>query len=145
MMRFFDGGSYNKEGCNSYKQIKEAIVAWSDITLPPPNGSTSPRGEAYASVKKGGVILAGDLRNNKEHTKQCHDRWIEKRNRKQEDPSYLDEWYDEQCGGCIYFIPLMGDLADDYGACSNPQSEFDGIIRFEHDGCGKHEQAEEWT
>lgn len=89
--------------------------------------------------------MAKNLRNDKEHANLCHDRWMERRNRKQEDPNYKNDWYSEQCGGCIYFIPLMGELSDDYGACSNPQSDFDGVIRFEHDGCEQYTQAEEWS
>ncbi|MER7741941.1 hypothetical protein ABTX34_27115 [Streptomyces sp. NPDC096538] len=30
---------------------------------------------------------------------------------------------------------MSGQLGQDYGACSNPVSPFDGRVRFEHDGC----------
>ena len=88
--------------------------------------------------------MAKNLRDDKEHANQCHTRWMRRRNRKQEELDYAENWYSEQCGGCIYFIPLMGILSDDYGVCSNPESDFDGIVRFEHDGCGQYAQAEDW-
>ncbi|MEI6218931.1 MAG: DUF3027 domain-containing protein [bacterium] len=69
------------------------------------------------------------------HFADCHRRWLTQRNRKQEAPSYKDEWYGQQCGACVFFIPLSGVFAEDYGACSNQTSKFDGMIRFEHDGC----------
>ncbi|MFY1655979.1 DUF3027 domain-containing protein [Micromonospora sp. WMMD1274] len=43
-------------------------------------------------------------------------------------------WYDEQCGGCRLWIPVDGELGHDYSACTNPASNFDGRVRFEHDG-----------
>lgn len=80
------------------------------------------------------------------HAQSCHERWSERRNRKPESPLYKDEWYAEQCGGCQYFIPLMGALAEDYGACSKPSSPFDGRVMFEHDGCDQYSEADEgWS
>jgi hypothetical protein len=78
------------------------------------------------------------------HLERCHERWMNKRNRKQESPDYKDEWYSQQCGGCVFWIPLMGGFSDDYGGCSNASSAFDGQIRFEHDGCDAFKEAEEW-
>ncbi len=69
------------------------------------------------------------------HFDSCHQRWLERRNRRQENSGYKDKWYGEQCGMCRYFIPLSGAFSEDYGGCSNPSSESDGMIRFEHDGC----------
>lgn len=66
------------------------------------------------------------------------------RNRRQEDPAYKDEWYGEQCGICIYFIPLSGALGCDYGACSNSASHFDARVMFEHDGCEQFSSAGDW-
>jgi Protein of unknown function (DUF3027) len=76
-----------------------------------------------------------DLTFNKDHFDECHKRWMEKRYRRQESANYKDEWYGEQCGSCKYYVYLSGVFSDDYGICSNPTSRFDGIIRFEHDGC----------
>lgn len=67
--------------------------------------------------------------------KAIHERWILKRNRRQESPKYEDSWYAEQCGACRFFIALSGKLGLDYGACCNANSAFDGVVRFEHDGC----------
>jgi hypothetical protein len=78
------------------------------------------------------------------HFRACHERWMEKRNRKQEEPGYKDEWYAEQCGMCKYFAPLSGAFAEDYGVCSNSSSEFDGFVRFEHDGCDVFSESEGW-
>lgn len=64
-----------------------------------------------------------------------HERWLQKRNRIQESSNYLDIWYAAQCGRCQFFVPLTGRIGLDYGACCNLESAFDGIVRFEHDGC----------
>ena len=79
--------------------------------------------------------MTNKMAEDRSHFKACHERWMEKRNRKQEEPDYKDEWYGEQCGMCEYFIWLSGAFAEDYGTCSNSSSKFDGLVRFEHDGC----------
>lgn len=76
-----------------------------------------------------------DLLNDQEHAERCHDRWMARRNRRQEDPEYRDEWYGAQCLHCRFWIPVVGVLGSDYGVCSNSVSAFDGHVRFEHDGC----------
>ncbi|OKJ94202.1 DUF3027 domain-containing protein [Amycolatopsis sp. CB00013] len=58
----------------------------------------------------------------------CHARWRERFNR-------LGDRQGEQCGGCAFWVALHGRLGDDYGACTNARSFFDGVVRFEHDGC----------
>ena len=73
--------------------------------------------------------------NNGEHNDACHQRWAHRGNRNTGDLTYRDEWYYQQCGGCRFWIALRGELGLDYGACTNPQSTFDGHVRFEHDGC----------
>ncbi|MCX5401272.1 DUF3027 domain-containing protein [Streptomyces sp. NBC_00102] len=69
------------------------------------------------------------------HNGECHARWAASSNRSTGDPGYRDEWYDAQCGGCRFWIALGGELGQDYGACTNSGSAFDGRVRFEHDGC----------
>ena len=71
-----------------------------------------------------------------------HDRWLRLRNRVQEASDYEDRWYGEQCGSCAYFLRLAGVIGDDWGGCANPQSEFDGRIMFEHDGCNSYVPSE---
>lgn len=61
-----------------------------------------------------------------------------------DDPEYLDTWYAEQCMHCRFFIPLSGALAEDWGVCSNPDSSFDGLVRFEQDGCRRFSQSSGW-
>jgi len=84
------------------------------------------------------------LANSREHAEACHQRWHHRRNRRQEDATYEDEWYGQQCGACRYYVPLRGALADDYGACSNVRSALDGQVVFEHDGCEQHANAGDW-
>lgn len=91
-----------------------------------------------------GVFGMKNLRNDKNHCKSCHERWSGRLNRNMDSSGYLEEWYTEQCGGCIFFIPLIGYLSDDWGVCSNAKSPFDGNVRFEHDGCEKYLEGE-WT
>ncbi|MER6961448.1 DUF3027 domain-containing protein [Streptomyces sp. NPDC000618] len=76
---------------------------------------------------------------------EIHTRWIQNRNRRTDDPAYQESWYDEQCGGCRFWIPLSGTLGSDYGACANSSSPFDGTIRFEHDGCEEFEESGRWA
>jgi len=82
-----------------------------------------------------------------EHLQECHARWIKNRNNYQEGQSpepLPDEWYNNQCGGCLYYIPLQGLFSADWGVCSNAASPCDGTARFEHDGCEHFEGAPEW-
>ncbi|MFF3872494.1 DUF3027 domain-containing protein [Streptomyces sp. NPDC001978] len=74
---------------------------------------------------------------NRDHNDACHTRWSVSLNRSTTQRDYLDEWYDAQCGACRYWIALNGQLGQDYGACTNPASSFDGRVRFEHDGCAQ--------
>lgn len=72
-----------------------------------------------------------------------HERWMEKRNRRNESAEYQDEWWREQCLRCAHWIPLTGPLGEDYGACANPLSPFDKTVMFEHDGCDAFEARPE--
>ncbi len=66
---------------------------------------------------------------------EVHERWLRLRNRSTGDPGYRDEWFDEQCGGCRFWIALSGEPGLDWGVCAHADSAFDGQVRFEHDGC----------
>ena len=66
-----------------------------------------------------------------------------RRNRIQEDASYEDEWYGEQCGACRHWHPLDGQLGLDWGVCTSAASNFDGTARFEHDGCDQFDSADD--
>jgi hypothetical protein len=62
-----------------------------------------------------------------QHFDECHARWVEKRHAK--------EWVEGQCMFCVYYLPLPGKFAFDWGVCSNAKSPMDGKVAFEHDGC----------
>ncbi len=62
-------------------------------------------------------------------------RWGERLNRRTGDPGYREEWYFQQCGGCLHWLALGGKIGADWGVCSSESSPFDGVARFEHDGC----------
>jgi hypothetical protein len=83
--------------------------------------------------------------NDTRHNRECHDRWIQQRNRNTSDPAYREDWYHEQCGGCRFWIALHGELGRDYGACTNPASPYDGQVRFEHDGCAAFADRDDGT
>lgn len=87
--------------------------------------------------------MAQSLISDKKHFELCHQRWMNLRNRCQENHNYKDDWYAEQCGACKFFIPLSALFAEDYGGCSNPDSKFDKTIMFEHDGCNHFAYAED--
>lgn len=69
-----------------------------------------------------------------------HSRWGERVNRRTDNPGYRDEWFFEQCGGCLHWLALSGQIGADWGVCSSESSQFDGVARFEHDGCDQFEQ-----
>lgn len=83
------------------------------------------------------------LADDREHVASCHERWLRRLNRDMTSPEYRDEWYGEQCLFCRYYVPLRGAFTDDYGACTNPASPFDGTVRFEHDGCDHYSPADD--
>jgi hypothetical protein len=77
-------------------------------------------------------------------SRKVHDRWLARLNRDIAAAGYIDEWYSQQCGSCKHWIPLSGQAGLDWGACTNERSEFDGQVRFEHDGCPHYEDAGSW-
>ena len=79
-----------------------------------------------------GEAWTGDDR---EHNDACHERWLRARNRSTDQPGYQDGWFDEQCGGCWFWVALSGEMGRDWGVCTRSDSAFDGRARFEHDGC----------
>ncbi|MFE3876465.1 DUF3027 domain-containing protein [Kitasatospora sp. NPDC059146] len=83
---------------------------------------------------------------NPEELDAVHGRWITRRHRgASDDDEYPDEWYRQQCGFCRHWFPLAGTLGLDYGACANGESEFDGTVRFEHDGCERFARSGRWS
>ncbi len=87
----------------------------------------------------------GPLADDSEHADQCHERWYKRINRDPADPDSRDEWHAQQCLACRFYIRLTGALAEDYGVCSNPAFPFDGVVRFEHDGCDAFDEAVDGT
>ncbi|MEU9858958.1 DUF3027 domain-containing protein [Streptomyces sp. NPDC047974] len=69
------------------------------------------------------------------HNGEVHERWLRLLNRSTGAADYRDQWFDEQCGGCRFWVALGGELGRDWGACTHAASTFDGQVRFEHDGC----------
>ena len=37
--------------------------------------------------------------------------------------------------GCIFFVEVGGDIAGDWGICTNPESPRAGLLTWEHQGC----------
>ncbi len=72
---------------------------------------------------------------NVDHFRACHRRWVKKIHRDLDGPNRPPIWGRQQCMLCSYYVPLTGVFIDDYGVCSNPTSQFDGTLMFEHDGC----------
>lgn len=85
-----------------------------------------------------------NLAEDKRHFRDCHARWIRNLNRDMDAPEYKEEWRSQQCGACLYWIELIGVFGDDYGACTNRESQFDRMVRFEHDGCDKYVASGRW-
>lgn len=72
-----------------------------------------------------------------QHFERCHERWIKLAGHD------LQQWREDQCQTCIYYIPLTGLFTSDWGACTNRHSPHDGTVKFEHGGCDQHERADE--
>ena len=50
----------------------------------------------------------------------------------------------EDCScGCRHFIPLAGELGNDWGICANAKSPRAGLLTFEHQGCPQFEYEDE--
>jgi hypothetical protein len=80
-----------------------------------------------------------NLKDDIHHFRKTHNRWIERMHRQEkEEELSLEEVQKriiEQCIICRYYVLLEGQWQYDWGVCSNPLSPFDGMVRFEHDGC----------
>jgi len=72
---------------------------------------------------------------NRKHAVRCKRRWLARRHRDPAVPDAPAQWAAEQCGLCQYWVPVVGLLGDDFGACGNGASPCDGTIRYIHDGC----------
>lgn len=81
------------------------------------------------------------LLTDKKHANACHYRWSEKLNRDVSKAEYKEDWANEQCGGCRFYVPLTGAFITDWGVCSNEKSPCDGTVRLEHDGCDFYAEA----
>lgn len=80
----------------------------------------------------------------REHFLECHYRWCERTNRNFENLKDNKELSGMmQCMICVYYIRLCGEFIEDWGVCSYKESEFDGMVRYEHDGCTKFVEAED--
>lgn len=42
---------------------------------------------------------------------------------------------------CRWYAKLAGQLGQDWGVCTNPQSHRAGLLTFEHQGCPHHERS----
>ena len=46
---------------------------------------------------------------------------------------------------CKFFMPLKGDLGNDWGVCINHQSPRKGLLTFEHQGCMFFEELNQFV
>ena len=95
-------------------------------------GGTWRRGRlAQAEVEEGGWYYGRTWLTAK-HIKEAERRWAERAyvGAPVEESGYLPY----QCGGCKFFAAYGAD----YGVCWNVRSPRDGMIMFEHGGCGEH-------
>lgn len=74
---------------------------------------------------------------NRKHAVRCTRRWLARRHRDSEALGAPVQWAVEQCGACQYWVPVVGLLSADFGACGNAASPWDGTIRYIHDGCDR--------
>lgn len=85
------------------------------------------------------------LSEDRQYAQQTFYRWLSKfpKNRDNTSSDYRDEWVNEQCFTCQYYVKLTGVVGMDWGVCSNPLSPLDGRVTYEHDGCNFFSFAED--
>jgi hypothetical protein len=69
-------------------------------------------------------------------SEETHHRWTEKTTRSHADP---ERPYEKQCLLCSHYLALSGAAGLNWGVCANAASEWDALLRFEHDGCAQFE------
>jgi hypothetical protein len=77
------------------------------------------------------------LMDNEKHSARTHRRWADKYepNRNPMSPDYKEEWNQQPCFQCQFYVKLTGLLGTSWGICSNESSYLDGKVMYEHDGC----------
>lgn len=103
------------------------------------------RSFGVAPASREGEPVEEHARRSRKTLDDIHSRWVARRHRITGSPGYREEWYSQQCGSCRFWFPLAGEMGTEYGACANAQSELDGRVMFEHDGCDSFEDAGEWV
>lgn len=63
-----------------------------------------------------------------------HNRWKEKLI----GASYHFTKPGQQCFSCWYYVELNSPLGNDWGVCTSSFSDYDGMVRYEHDGCDEY-------
>jgi hypothetical protein len=56
-----------------------------------------------------------------------------------------DDWGPDCSCGCRWYVPLQGDLAADWGVCTNPESPRAGLLTWEHQGCHQFQEGADVT
>ena len=56
-----------------------------------------------------------------------------------------DDWGPDCSCGCRWYVPLKGDLATDWGVCTNSESPRAGLLTWEHQGCQQFEEGADVT
>ncbi len=90
-------------------------------------------------------MTGGPLWRDQRHFQATHRRWVAEQNRSADSPGYKEAWVWEQCGGCVFWVPLASNWGGDWGVCSNESSAFDRRAMFEHDGCIDFLAADQWV
>lgn len=80
---------------------------------------------------------------NQKRATEVHNRWFKKLRAETTLPtdaepgSTIHKNYENgrQCLSCRYYLGIEGRLGADWGVCSNPRSERDGKVTFEHSTC----------
>ncbi len=68
------------------------------------------------------------LASSKRHCAASAKRWREREARRDAEPG-------RACADCCFFVPTAGGFAEDWGACSNPDSEQDACLMAPGQGC----------
>ena len=97
----------------------------------PDRGTSVRPAQPAAGADRAATLRCVDERDRK----AVHERWAQRQSRRPDTLGYREEWYFQQCGGCLHWLALAGKLGDDWGVCASASSPYDGIARFEHDGC----------
>lgn len=83
----------------------------------PDRGTSVRPAQPAAGADRAATLWCVDERDRK----AVHERWAQRQNRRPDTLGYREEWYFQQCGGCLHWLALAGKLGDDWASAPQPR------------------------